>query len=228
MSIAERLHSVRDRVDAAAARTGRRHEEIRLVAVSKAFGVPEILEARAAGQSVFGENRAQEFADKHSQISDGIEWHFVGTLQTNKVKYVVGAAALVHSVDSLRLAQAIGKRASSAGVTQDVLIEVNVAGDERKAGLEPGSVRPLIDRIEDIEGVRVRGLMTIPPLPDDPEDSRPHYKELAALGTDVAPALEVPPELSMGMTRDFEVAIEEGATLIRVGEAIFGPRNPRS
>jgi pyridoxal phosphate enzyme (YggS family) len=228
MSITERLRSVRERVDAAAARAGRRGEEIRIVAISKTFGVAAILEARAAGQAIFGENRAQELAAKHSEIPDGIEWHFVGTLQTNKVKYVVGAASLVHSVESLRLAEAIGKRADSAGVLQDVLIEVNVAGDERKAGVEPGSVRQLIDRIQDLEGIRVRGLMTMPPLPEDPEDSRPHYKELAALGADIAPALGLPPELSMGMTMDFEVAIEEGATLIRVGEAIFGPRNPRS
>ncbi len=228
MNVADRLKAVRDRIDAAAGRVNREAGEVRLVAVSKAFDIPTILEARDAGQSIFGENRAQEFATKLSEIQDGIEWHFVGTLQTNKVKQVVGAAALIHSVESLRLAEAIGKRATAAGIEQDVLIEVNIARDQRKAGVEPDSVRMLIENIQAVAGVRVRGLMTIPPFPEEPEDSRSYYKDLASLAAELAPVVDAPVELSMGMTRDFEVAIEEGATLIRVGEAVFGPRAARS
>jgi PLP dependent protein len=219
-----------------AARARRNPGEVRLVAISKTFGLAEIAEAHSAGQTIFGENRAQEFASKYAELADEmateiakkVEWHFVGNLQTNKVKQVVGAAALIHSVDSFRLAEAIGKRAESRGIAQDVLIEVNIAGDERKAGVGPGAVAGLIQEIGGVKGVRVKGLMTMPPFPADPEDSRPYYKELASLGSDIGGLVAAPVELSMGMTRDFEVAIEEGATLIRVGEAIFGPRPARS
>ena len=227
MNIAERLRAVNERVAVAAERAGRDPSSVRVVAVSKTFGLPEIIAARDAGQSVFGENRAQEFASKAAEIRD-VEWHFVGHLQTNKVRQVVGAASLIHSVDSERLAEAIGKRAVGAGIEQAVLVEVNVAGDEQKHGVTPDDVADLVARVQALEGVAVRGLMTIPPLPQGPEDSRPHYKNLASLGAELSATLGPEMELSMGMTRDFEVAIEEGATLVRVGEAIFGPRALRS
>jgi PLP dependent protein len=232
MTIADRLTAVTERMATAAERARRDPGAVRLVAISKTFGLAEIAEAHSAGQAIFGENRAQELASKYreiaEEIAEGIEWHFVGTLQTNKVKQVVGTAALIHSVDSIRLAEAIGKRAEGQGIRQAVLIEVNVAGDARKAGVDPAAVPRLIEEIGDVSGVRVRGLMTMPPIPAEPEDSRPYYKELASLGADLGNLVADPVELSMGMTRDFEVAIEEGATLIRVGEAVFGPRPARS
>jgi PLP dependent protein len=226
-SIASRLSTFNDRVAAAAHRSERDPGAVRVVAVSKTFGLPEIIAARDAGQSIFGENRAQEFASKAAELPE-VQWHFVGHLQTNKVKQVVGAATLIHSLDSERLAEAISKRAAGVGAEQAVLLEVNVAGDEQKHGIAPDEVADLVAAVRGIEGLSVRGLMTIPPWPENPEDSRPYYKELAALAANLAPSVDSELELSMGMTRDFEVAIEEGATLIRVGEAIFGPRPVRS
>jgi pyridoxal phosphate enzyme (YggS family) len=148
----------------------------------------------------------------------------VGHLQTNKVRLVVGAAALIHSVDRYGLAEAIDKRARSLGAVQDVLVEVNISGEPSKNGIEPGRAYELVAQIEQLGDVAVRGLMTMPPLTPDPEDTRPYFKDLAALRDSIAERHPEVVQLSMGMTRDFEVAIEEGATLVRVGEAIFGPR----
>jgi PLP dependent protein len=226
MNIDERLRALNERVATAAERAERDPADVRVVAVSKTFGLPEIIAARDAGQTIFGENRAQELASKAAELR-GVEWHFVGHLQTNKVRQVVGTASLIHSVDSERLAEAIGKRALSLGIDQAVLVEVNVAGEEQKHGVAPAAVHDLASRMKDVEGISLRGLMTIPPYPETPEDARPHYKELASLAAELAPVFGPETELSMGMTRDFEVAIEEGATLIRVGEAIFGPRPTR-
>jgi pyridoxal phosphate enzyme (YggS family) len=225
-SMAARLAAVGARVEAASNRVGRPPESVLVVAVSKTWPADVCLEAIAAGAAALGENRAQEFRDKYSVLKDRVPWHFVGHLQTNKVRHVVGAATLVHSVDRYGLAEAIDKRARSLEIVQDVLVEVNVSGESTKNGIEPARAEDLIDQIAPLSWVSVRGLMTMPPMTPDPEDSRPYFKELAALRDSIAERRPGLVELSMGMTRDFEVAIEEGATIVRVGEAIFGPRRP--
>lgn len=222
MSVAARLQRVQERIAAAAARAGRDPAGVTLVAVSKTFPPSLIAEAVAAGVTDLGENRAQELKQKHAVLGGIARWHFVGNLQTNKVRHVVGIAALVHSVDRYGLAEAIARRARSLGVVQDVLIEVNVTGEPTKHGVEPPRLAALAEALRGLPGIAVRGLMTMAPLSPDPEDARPVFKELARL-RDELPG-EGPFELSMGMSGDFEVAVEEGATLVRIGEAIFGPR----
>ena len=226
MTIAGRLEAVRDAIAAAAARAGRDPAGITLVAVSKTFPPRVILDAISAGVSDLGENRAQELRDKTAVLGDRARWHFIGHLQTNKVRHVVGACELIHSVDRIELAEAISRRASNAGRVQDVLVEVNVAGDPSKHGLEPERAVELALEVDELPGVRVGGLMTMPPYPDDPEESRPHYKDLAALSERLLAEVPQATELSMGLSRDFEVAVEEGATMVRIGTAIFGPRRP--
>ncbi|HZA40974.1 MAG TPA: YggS family pyridoxal phosphate-dependent enzyme [Actinomycetota bacterium] len=225
-SIAVRLAAVGARVEAASNRVGRPPESVFVVAVSKTWPADVCLGAVEAGVAALGENRAQEFRDKYSVLKDRVPWHFVGHLQTNKVRHVVGAATLVHSVDRYGLAEAIDKRARSLDIVQDVLVEVNVSGESTKNGIEPARAEDLIDQIAPLSGVALRGLMTMPPMTPDPEDSRPYFKELAAMRESIAERHPGLVELSMGMTRDFEVAIEEGATIVRIGEAIFGPRRP--
>jgi pyridoxal phosphate enzyme (YggS family) len=216
------LARVRERIAAAAERAGRSPDAVLLVAVSKTWPEETLREALGAGVEVFGENRAQELAAKARALEKGARWHFIGHLQTNKVRHVVGVAELVHSVDRLAVAEAIAARAMSLGIVEDVLIEVNVAGDPTKHGVAPADALRLVDAVAALEGVRARGFMTMPPWPERPEDSRPHYRALAQLGREVGASSGW--ELSMGMSRDFEVAIEEGATIVRVGEAIFGRR----
>jgi PLP dependent protein len=225
--VAGNVARVRDRVGAAARRSGRAPEDVTLVAVSKTFGADACRAAVAAGITDLGENRAQELKEKVAVLDDLARWHFVGYLQMNKVRSVVGSATLVHSVDRLGLAEAIAKRASDLGIVQDVLIEVNVSGDTAKHGVEPAAVGGLVSAAAALDGVEVRGLMTMTPLPATPEDSRPYFRELAAVIEDVRREAPAVAHLSMGMTRDFEIAIEEGATLVRVGEAIFGSRTHR-
>lgn len=223
-SMRDRLAAVRRRVEAAARRAGRASETVLVVAVSKTWPADVCREAIEAGAEVLGENRAQEFRDKYAVLKGQAVWHFVGHLQTNKVRNVVGAAELIHSVDRYGLAEAIDKRARSLGIAQDVLVEINVSGESSKSGIEPERAEELIGRIEALTGVTVRGLMTMPPLTSDPEDSRAYFKELAAMRDSIAEEHPEVRHLSMGMTRDFEVAIEAGATMVRIGEAIFGPR----
>ena len=223
-SISDRLEAVRRRVNAAADISGRAPGDVLLVAISKTWPADVCLEAIEAGAEVLGENRAQEFREKYVVLKERARWHFVGHLQTNKVRHVVGAAELIHSVDRIGLAVAIDKRAQSIGIVQDVLVEVNVSGEASKNGIEPARAEELIARIDGLPAVTARGLMSMPPLTPDPEDSRPYFKDLAALRDEIAERHQDVRELSMGMTRDFEVAIEEGATIIRVGEAIFGRR----
>lgn len=222
MSVAERLARVHARIAAAAARAGRDAAEVTVVAVSKTFPPSLISEAVAAGVTDLGENRAQELKQKHAVLGDIARWHFVGNLQTNKVRHVVGIATLIHSVDRYGLAEAIARRARSIGVIQDVLIEVNVTGEPTKHGVEPARLAALAEAIGGLPGIAVKGLMTMAPLGADPQDARAAFKELARL-RDELPG-RGPLELSMGMSGDFEVAVEEGATLVRIGEAIFGPR----
>jgi pyridoxal phosphate enzyme (YggS family) len=224
IDIRANLERTRERIARAAERSGRPPETVRLVAIAKTFPVHIVQEAIDAGIEDVGENRAQELRDKVASLGERVRWHFVGHLQTNKVRTVIGGIVLLHSVDRLGLAEAVARRARSLGTVQDVLLEVNVAGERSKHGVEPGAAVALAAEVAALEGVSVRGLMTMPPLTDDPENSRPYFRDLAALRDELVQSLPEATELSMGMTRDFEVGVEEGATLVRIGEAIFGPR----
>lgn len=209
---------VHQRIADACARSGRNPEGVTLIAVSKTVDC-DVVEAAAhlpdgLACHIFGENRVQELQRKLEGCPDQI-FHFIGTLQRNKVRHVVGNVALIHSVDSQRLLDAIDKQAQSISVVQDVLLQVNVSGEESKQGLEPDKAGPLLDYSRTLEGVQVVGLMTMAPF-GEPEESRPFFRELRALSE----SFDLP-ELSMGMSNDYEVAIEEGATLIRVGSALF-------
>jgi PLP dependent protein len=224
--VAERIGEVRGRIAAAARRAGRDPAEVLLVAVSKSFSAGACLEALSYGITDLGENRAQELRDKMALLEGRGRWHFVGPLQTNKVRVVAGSVVLIHSVDRVTLARAIARRVEQLETMQDVLIEVNVSGEEAKHGVGPRGAIRLAHEAARLDGVSVKGLMTVPPLPTQPEDSRAHYRRLSALRDELSDVVPGATELSMGMTRDFEVAVEEGATIVRVGEAIFGPRDP--
>jgi pyridoxal phosphate enzyme (YggS family) len=222
----DRIAEVRARIERAAREAGRAPGEITLVAVSKGFSAEVVERALDAGVTDVGENRAQELAAKVGAVKGAARWHFVGRLQSNKVRVVVGACDVVHSVDRSKVADAIAARARTSGVTQDVLVEVNVSGEGVKGGVEAKDAVRFAARIATLEGLRVRGLMTVPPWPERPADSAPHYARLRELRDELVASAPGARELSMGMTRDFEVAIREGATLVRVGAAIFGPRPP--
>lgn len=224
MSVAVRLEEVRGRIAAAAERVGRTGADVALVAVSKGFPADVVAQAVAAGAAELGENRAQELREKAIALPAGVRWHFIGHLQTNKARQVVEMASLIHSVDRPALAEELARRARVAGVTQDVLIEVNVSGEATKHGVEPAAAVAFAEQVAALSPLSLRGLMTMAPLSSDPEDSRPYFVELRELRDRVVEVVPTATELSMGMTRDFEVGIEEGATLVRIGEAIFGPR----
>jgi hypothetical protein len=222
-AIAERYESIRCAVRDAADAADRDPDEITIVAVTKHVGVTEIQKAIVAGCKDFGENRVQEFLGKYGLFPD-LNWHFIGTLQTNKVKDVVGRAHLIHSVESLRLLEHIDRVAEAHGIVQDVLLQVNVSGEQSKHGMIPEEAEDTLRASLEMPGVRVRGLMTIAPL-GRPEDVRWVFRDTARLFASLASmrfnGMELT-DLSMGMTNDFRVAIEEGATIIRVGRAIFG------
>jgi hypothetical protein len=221
--IAERYASVRRRVADAADAVGRDADEVRIVAVAKTVGPPEVRDAIAAGVTDFGENRVQEFVAKRGLFPEA-RWHFIGTLQSNKVQHVVGKAHLIHSVDSIHLLERIDRVAGAMGVVQPVLLQVNVAGEASKHGLDPDDVADVLRRSTELPGVDVRGLMTMAPL-SRAESVRWVFRDLRRLFESLAAmrfnGVELT-ELSMGMTNDFEVAIEEGATIVRIGRAVFG------
>ena len=221
---AERLAAVRDRIATAARRSDRNPDDVTLVAVSKTFSAARILELKAEGATDFGENRAQELEEKARDVDGPVTWHFVGRLQSNKAKIVTGLASLIHSIDALRTAEAVSRRAQKMELLQRVLIEVNTSGEATKSGIAPGEAIALAQRVEELPNVAVAGLMTIPAWPETPEDSRSTYKAMASMRVELTSVLPEATELSMGMTRDFDVAVEEGATIVRVGEALFGPR----
>ena len=230
MSIPENLERVRERMAAAARRCGRSPDEIALMAVSKTFPAAAIREAHAAGQRLFGENRVQEFAGKHDEVKglEGAEFHLIGHLQSNKAAKAAEIFEAVDAVDSLRLLQKLEAGARERGSKLRVLLEVNVGGEEQKNGLAPDAPELLqvVEAAAASSVVELRGLMTVPPFSDDPEEARPHFHALRELRDRLAARfpgahLEV---LSMGMSHDFEVAIEEGSTCVRVGTAIFGVR----
>lgn len=222
-----RLLAVREEIAQVARRTGRDPGDVRLVAVSKTHDAEAVRELAQAGQRDFGESYMQEALAKQAALRDveGLRWHFIGGLQTNKARFVVGAFHLVHSVDSLKLAQALHKRAVAAQTVQNVLVQVNLAGEAQKRGTGVCAAEDLAREVVGLAGLRLSGLMVMPPFADDPEASRPFFRALRELRDSLSKELGVPlPELSMGMTGDFVQAVEEGATLVRVGTRIFGER----
>jgi len=228
-TIADRLAGIRGRIDAAARSAGRDPSSIRLVAVSKTFPIHVIREAYAAGHRDFGENRVQEALQKIASGTDlEIRWHLLGHLQTNKARKAAPSFATIHSVDSVELLQKIDAAAAEAGKEPELLIQVDLAGEATKFGLPPADVPRLFDAAAGCRAVRITGLMTLPPVPESPENARPWFTRLREL-RDQWLAANVPStmlaELSMGMSADFEVAIQEGSTMVRVGTAIFGSRH---
>jgi len=225
--IAENIAKVKERMDKAARRAGRNIGEIRLVAVSKTVGADLVLQAIEGGVKILGENYVQEAQKKINVLGHNIAWHFIGHLQTNKAKVAAGLFDLIHSVDSLNIAQELDKHAQRQEKALPVLLQVSFSGEKTKFGASEDEVFQLAEKISAMKGISVRGLMTMPPYFEDPEESRPYFVELRKLRECLAqqkiPGVTME-ELSMGMSNDFEVAIEEGATLVRVGTAIFGPR----
>ena len=224
----ERLDRIKKRIAEAAAGCGRNPETIRLVAVSKTVDADRVAQAIDAGAAIVGENYIQEARDKVNTLYDRpVQWHFIGHLQSNKAKYAVRMFDLIHSVESLKLAKALDKEARKNGKVQDILIQVNISREETKSGITETGAVELITQISGLENVRVKGLMTMPPFFDSPEQARPFFHQLARLRDRIIernlPRVSMQ-ELSMGMTGDFEVAIQEGATLVRIGTAIFGAR----
>lgn len=229
MSVAARLTEVRARIAAAEAASGRAPGSVRLVAVSKTFPVEAIREALDAGQTLFGESRPQELRDKTGPVGPAARWHLIGPLQRNKIKYVVGRAEMVESVDSLDLAVALSERVVATGGDGGprplpVLIEVHLGDEASKHGVSPQEAPPLARAVVALPGLALRGLMAVPPYSDDPEQTAPWFERLADLAAEGRAEGLPLTELSMGMSHDFEVAIRHGATLVRVGTAIFGER----
>ena len=226
--LADKLNLVKKNIEEACDTAGRSPQEVTLIAVSKTKPVEMLKEAYDAGARVFGENKVQEIVDKYDQMPSDVKWHMIGHLQRNKVKYIVDKVAMIHSVDSLRLAETIEKEAAKKAVIVPILIEVNVAQEESKFGLKVEEVLPLIEEISSYSHIQVKGLMTIAPFVENSEENRLVFRNLRNLSVDIAAkkfnnvTMNV---LSMGMTGDYEVAIEEGATMVRVGTGIFGERD---
>ena len=224
----ENLELVQNKIDMACAKAGRNVEDITLIAVSKTKPLADIEELITCGCTEFGENKVQELVDKYENVSTKVNWHLIGHLQTNKVKYIVDKVSLIHSVDSLKLAKEIEKEAIKKNVCVDILVQVNVANEDTKFGLDTSQVLQLVEDISLLSHVKIKGLMTIAPYVENPEDNRGYFKELKQLLLDIKSKnidnvdMSI---LSMGMTNDYEVAIEEGATMVRVGTGIFGERN---
>ena len=226
--VTENLEIVNQKIAQACERAGRRRDEVTLIAVSKTKPVSLLEEAYQAGARDFGENKVQEMMDKIPVLPEDIKWHMIGHLQRNKVKYLIGKTTLIHSVDSMRLAEEISRLSTKNNVTTDILIEVNIAEEESKFGTSRDEAISLVEEVSGLSGIRICGLMTIAPYVDDPEDNRKYFREIKKLSVDIANrnidnvSMSI---LSMGMTGDYEVAIEEGATMVRVGTGIFGERN---
>jgi len=226
--VKERLDRIKKRITDAAIRCGRDPESVRLVAVSKTMDADRVAQAIDAGAAILGENYIQEARDKFNALYDRpVTWHFIGHLQSNKAKYAVRMFDLIHSVDSFKLAGALDKEARKNDKVQDILVQVNISREETKSGIEETEAVDLVTRVNGLKNVQIKGLMTMPPFFDQPEKARPYFRRLARLRERIISS-GIPgagmEELSMGMTGDFEVAIEEGATLVRIGTAIFGAR----
>lgn len=226
--IQENLKKVKENIERSCAASGRESGEVTLIAVSKTKPISMLMEAYDCGQRIFGENKVQEIMDKYDQMPDDVQWHMIGHLQRNKVKYIVDKVAMIHSVDSLRLAETIEQEAAKKNVVVPVLVEVNVAQEESKYGLSPEEVLPFLEKVADYSHLQVQGLMTIAPFVENPEENREVFNKLRKLSVDIREkninniTMSV---LSMGMTGDYQVAVQEGATMVRVGTGIFGERN---
>jgi PLP dependent protein len=228
MKIEERLSRIRSVIEQAATGAGRKPEDVALVAVSKTRTSNELKECIAAGQTLFGENYVQELCSKAAELQGQARWHFIGHLQSNKVKHIAGLTEMIHSVDRLSLAEEINRQWGRINSVCDILIQVNIAEEATKSGTTAEDALQLVRAVSQLPNIRIRGLMTMPPFFDDPEGARPFFSALRHLSLQIAaetiPGVEMT-ELSMGMSGDFEVAIQEGATLVRVGTAIFGERS---
>jgi len=226
LSVSENLRQVQDRVAAAARRAGLHSERVKIIAVTKGVPAERIKEALDAGIGDLGENRVQELTEKIAQLPSQTCWHFIGHLQTNKVKSLVGRIALLHSLDRWELALELERRAGEQGLTVPVLIQVNVSGERTKFGINPSELIDFLVDLQELHHVKAKGLMTIAPYVSDPEQARPFFRTLRLLARRANEKLpgDSLPLLSMGMTNDFEVAVEEGANLIRLGTALFGAR----
>ncbi len=226
--IKENLNTVETKIAAACARAGRERTDVTLIAVSKTKPVEMLTEAYDTGVRDFGENKVQEMCDKIPKLPADIRWHMIGHLQRNKVKYIIDQAALIHSVDTYRLAEEINIQAKKRGLVVPILVEVNIAGERSKFGASTEDAMLLVEEIAALENLRIKGLMTIAPYVVDAEENRPYFRKIKQLSVDITNknidnvSMEV---LSMGMTGDYEVAIEEGATMVRVGTGIFGERS---
>ena len=226
--VKDNLKEVEKNIQEACLRAGRKREEVTLVAVSKTKPVPMLEEIYEENIRHFGENKVQELCEKYDTMPKDINWHMIGHLQRNKVKAVIDKATLIHSVDSIRLAETIEQEAAKKDIIVNILIEVNVAEEDSKFGLKVDEVMAMVETISTFPHIRIKGLMTIAPFVADPEENRPVFAQLRKLSVDIANknidnvSVEI---LSMGMTNDYQVAIEEGATIVRVGTAIFGERN---
>ena len=223
----ENLRNVESQIQASCEKSGRQREDVTLIAVSKTKPVELLQEAYDAGVRDFGENKVQEICDKYDRLPSDIRWHMIGHLQRNKVKYIVDKAALIHSVDSVRLAEEISREAVKKQITVSILIEVNIAGEDTKFGAAPEETEALVREIAQLPGIHIEGLMTIAPYVDDAEENRQYFSRLKQLSVDIKRknidnvSMNV---LSMGMTGDYMVAVEEGASYVRVGTGIFGER----
>lgn len=227
MSIKENLAIIESKITKAAQKSGRTREDILLLAVSKTVDIPRIKEAVDLGLRELGENKPQEINWKYFELED-VKWHLIGHLQTNKVKYVIDKVCLIHSVDSLKLAEEISKRAKAKDVTMDVLVEINIAGEEAKHGVNIDQAETLALAISKLENIRVKGLMTVAPFVENPEDNRKYFQQMYKLFVDIRGKnynnIDMK-YLSMGMTNDYEIAIEEGANIVRIGTGLFGARD---
>ncbi len=227
MSIQNNIEEIRARIIAACTRSNRNPAEVRLVAVSKTKPAAMINEASGAGQQIFGESYVQDFLDKVEQVTAPVEWHFIGGLQSNKIKYLRGKIAMIHSLDRLSLAEEINRQWQKLDQRVDVLLQVNIGEEDSKSGATESGLFELARQVAELPHLHVCGLMALPPWLDDPEEVRPYFRRMRQLFEQLK-ALQIPGiemrELSMGMSHDFEVAVEEGATLVRVGTAIFGER----
>ncbi len=226
--ISDNIKKIQKNIEKSCQKAGRNPKEVTLIAVSKTKPIPMLEEAYQAGSRDFGENKVQEIMDKHPALPEDIRWHMIGHLQRNKVKYIVDKVALVHSVDSLRLAEELSRQAGKKQAEIDVLVEVNIAEEESKFGTSRAEAIQLVEEMAKLPHIHVKGLMTIAPFVEDPEENRKYFRQIKELSVDITKknidnvSMSV---LSMGMTNDYMVAVEEGATMVRVGTGIFGERN---
>lgn len=224
----DNLQNVYNNINAACNKAGRQTDEVTLIAVSKTKPLSDIEELMTYGVTEYGENKVQELVDKYENVSAPVNWHLIGHLQTNKVKYIVDKVSLIHSVDSIHLAKEIEKEAAKKNVVVNILVQVNIAHEDTKFGINENDVYDLLNEIKDYQHIKVRGLMTIAPFVENAEENRVHFRNLNQLLLDIKSKnidnidMSI---LSMGMTNDYQIAIEEGATMVRVGTGIFGERN---